>query len=169
MDPRTFDFVTVGSPLHDAAALRLSLEPYLSALAGLGGREAGEEALPGAAPVAFVVATGGTEAEVLRLRALREAAAPGEPLLLVTVPGHNSLPAALETLGRVRQEQGRGRIVHLASPDDAASLGRLSAALDDLRVLGRLGRSRIGLVGTPSDWLVASVPAAEAVREVWGP
>ncbi len=169
MGPRTFDFVTVGSALHDAAGLRRALEPYLLALAGLGGREAGREALAGPGPVAVVVGTGGTEAEVLRLRAAREAAFPGEPLLLVTIPAHNSLPAALEALARVQQDGGRGRIVHLGAPDDAAAFSRLYAAIDDLRVLGRLRRSRIGLVGVPSDWLVASVPSVEAVRDVWGP
>ncbi|MFN7990394.1 MAG: hypothetical protein U0529_23195 [Thermoanaerobaculia bacterium] len=169
METPTFDFVAVGSPLHDAAALRRALEPTLHALASVGGREARVEAFSGPGPVAVVVGTGGTESEVLRLRALREAASPGDPLLLVTIPAHNSLPAALEALARVRQEGGRGRIVHLASPDDAPALERVSAAIEDLRVLGRLCRSRIGLVGVPSDWLVASVPAAEAVREVWGP
>lgn len=169
MDQKTFDLVTVGSPLHDAAALRRALEPYLDALRRLGGREAGEEALAGPGPAAVVVGTGGTEAAVLRLRALREASSPGDPLLLVTIPAHNSLPAALEALARVRQVGGRGRIVHLAAPDDAAGFERVATSVDDLRVLGRLRRSRIGLVGVPSDWLVASVPAAEAVREVWGP
>lgn len=169
METRTFDFVTVGSPMHDAAALRRALEPYLGALAGLGGREAGQECLAGPGPVAVVVGTGGTEAETLRLHAVREAASPGEPLLLVTIPAHNSLPAALETLARVRQDAGRGRIVHLGAPDDADALSRLTTAVDDLRAWHRLRRSRIGLVGVPSDWLVASVPAAAAVREVWGP
>ena len=169
MDQGTFDFVTVGSPLHDPASLRQALEPFLAALGRLGGREAGREALSGSGPVAVVVATGGTESETLRLHAEREAASPGDPLLLVTVPAHNSLPAALETLARVRQDGGRGRIVHLSSPDDAPALARLAEAVEDLRVLGRLCRSRIGLVGVPSDWLVASVPALEAVREVWGP
>ena len=169
MDARPFDFVPVASPLHDAAALRRSLEPYLGALVALGGREASPEAASGPGPLAVVVGTGGTEASVLRLRADREAAAPGEPLLLVALPAHNSLPAALEALARVRQDGGRGRIVPLRGPDDGPGLARLAAALDDLRVRERLHRARIGLVGTPSDWLVASVPAASAVRETWGP
>ena len=169
MDLRTFDFVTVGSPLHDAAALRRALEPYLDALAGLGGRDAGANALSGPGPVAVVVGTGGTESEILRIRAARETSVPGEPLLLVTIPAHNSLPAALEALARVRQESGRGRIVHFPGPDDTPALGRVAGAIDDLSVYGRLHRSRIGLVGAPSDWLVASVPAAGAVRDVWGP
>ena len=169
MDARPFDFVPVASPLHDAAALRRSLEPYLSALAGLGGRETGPEGASGPGPFAIVVGTGGTEATVLRLREARQAVAPDEPLLLVALPAHNSLPAALEALARVRQDGGRGRIVPLRGPDDGPGLARLAAALEDLRVREQLHRARIGLVGVPSDWLVASVPTAAAVRETWGP
>jgi L-fucose isomerase-like protein len=176
MTPRRFDFVIAGSPLHDAAMLHRALEPTLRSLAECGGCEVGPESLSGAGPVAVMVATGGTEAEILRLRTLRHASArkegrlaQGDPLLLVTHPAHNSLPAALEALARVQQEGGRGRIVHLPSPDDGPALARLRDAVDDLSVHGRLRRSRIGLVGVPSEWLVASVPAADAVREAWGP
>ena len=169
MAPRPFDTLIVGSPLHDAARLRAALEPTLSALAACGGREAGPGALPGYRPVAILVATGGTEAEILRLHGTRQIAAPGEPLLLVTHSAHNSLPAALEALARVQQEGGRGRIVHLPSPEDATTLAGLRAAVEDIHVHARLRRSRIGLVGAPSDWLVASVPDSEAVRSVWGP
>ena len=169
MTTRGFDVLPIGSPLHDAGALRRALEPSLRALASLGGREAGEAALAGADPLAVLVGTGGTEAEILRLHAARQASAPGDPLLLVTHPAHNSLPAALEVLARVRQDGGRGRIVHLSGPDDEPALARLSAAIGDLCAFRRLHRSRIGLVGVPSDWLVASVPAAAAVRRTWGP
>jgi L-fucose isomerase-like protein len=169
MTSRSFEVLAVGSPLHDARALRRALEPSLRALVSLGGREAGEAALTTADPLAVLVGTGGTEAEILRLHAARQAAVPGDPLLLVTHPAHNSLPAALEALARLRQDGARGRIVHLPGPDDGPALARLSAAIDDLRAFRRLHRSRIGLVGAPSDWLVASVPAAEAVRRTWGP
>jgi len=169
MTTRRFDVLAVGSPMHDAAALRQALEPSLRALASLGGREAAEAALGAADPLVVLVGTGGTEAEILRLHGARQAAAPGDPLLFVTHPAHNSLPAALEALARLRQDGARGRIVHLPGPDDAPALARLSAAIDDLRAFRRLHRSRIGLVGAPSDWLVASVPAAEAVRRTWGP
>ena len=169
MTTRRFDVLTVGSPLHDAQALRGALEASLRTLASLGGREAGVAALGTADPLAVLVGTGGTEAEILRLHAARQAAAPGDPLLLVTHPAHNSLPAALEALARLRQDGGRGRIVHLPGPEDGPALARLSAAIDDLCAFRRLHRSRIGLVGVPSDWLVASVPTAEAVRRTWGP
>ena len=169
MTTRRFEVLTVGSPLHDAAALRRALEPSLRALASLGGREAGEAALDDDEALVVLVGTGGTEAGILRLHAARQASSPGEPLLLVTHPAHNSLPAALEALARLRQDGARGRIVHLPGPDDAPALARLAEAVDDLCALRRLRRSRIGLVGAPSDWLVASVPDAAAVRRTWGP
>jgi L-fucose isomerase-like protein len=169
MTSRSFGVLTVGSPLHDARSLRRALDPSLRALTSLGGREAGEAALVAAGPVVVLVGTGGTEAEILRLHAALQAATPGDPLLLVTHPAHNSLPAALEALARLRQDGGRGRIVHLPGPDDAPALARLSDAIDELQAFRRLHRSRIGLVGDPSDWLVASVPGVEAVRRVWGP
>jgi L-fucose isomerase-like protein len=166
MTRRPFDVLTVGSPLHDATALRRALDPSLRALASIGGREIAGTDVGGADPLAVLVGTGGTEATILGLHAARQAA---EPLLLVTHPAHNSLPAALEALARLQQDGARGRIVHLSGPDDGPGLARLSEAIGDLCAFRRLHRSRIGLVGTPSDWLVASVPAAEAVRRTWGP
>ena len=73
MTTRRFDVLAVGSPLHDAAALRRALEPSLRALAALGGRETGQDALGPADPLAVVVGTGGTEAEILRLHGARQA------------------------------------------------------------------------------------------------
>ena len=45
-------------------------------------------------------------------------------------------------------------------------LGRLTRYIE---VRERLASCRIGLVGPPSDWLVASRPEPAVVREVWGP
>ena len=77
MTLRPFDFLIVGSPLHDPANLRRAIEPTLRGLRECGGRESGPESLSGTGPVAVLVATGGTEAEVLRLRSLRQASLPG--------------------------------------------------------------------------------------------
>jgi L-fucose isomerase-like protein len=163
--PARFDLAVVASPLHDPGALRRALDPTLRALAAIGARETREAS--GAAVV--LVGTGGTEAAILRLHEARQAEAPGEPLVLVTHPAHNSLPAALEALARLRQDGARGRIVHLPSPDDDAALASVGATVADVRAFARLRGSRIGLVGAPSDWLVASVPSPEAVRRAWGP
>ena len=65
MPEKTFDFVTVGSPLHDAAALRRALEPYLAALASLGvdgAALAGDGGTGTEAPGSFTAAVTGTTA-----------------------------------------------------------------------------------------------------------
>ncbi|KAI7844851.1 hypothetical protein COHA_001504 [Chlorella ohadii] len=105
------------------------------------------------------------------------------PLLLVAHPYANSLPSALEALARLQQARSadgyRGRIVYLPSAaqgaaDDAwASLQESLKASRPLRsgvrVWHQLHRSRIGLVGQPSSWLVASTPSAGVVGSSWGP
>lgn len=51
----------------------------------------------------------------------------------------------------------------------SAAVDQLAAAATDVAVARRLRDHRIGLLGAPSDWLVASCPEPLAVRESWGP
>jgi L-fucose isomerase-like protein len=77
----------------------------------------------------------------------------------------NSFPAALEILAHLRQRGRPGRIFLLEDGDDR-SLPRLARHLEVHR---RLRSARLGRIGAPSDWLVASVPSAEVVKNAWGP
>ena len=157
--------VTVASPLHDPQALEPLLAPYGRVLGELGSMPATPRDVPGTELLAVLVATGGTEQQILDLTAQR----PGRPVLLVSHPGHNSLPAALEALARVQQSGGRGRIVYLSGPADMVGRAQLQQAVEDFAVEARLRAIRIGLIGPPSDWLVASSPDPDLVRRVWGP
>ncbi len=163
-----FPWYAAVSPLHDPAALRGVLEGFGAALRTLGGERwdpaAGRHAAAAGSPVVLVV-TGGTERLILE----RAHFAGGEPALLVAHPGHNSLPAALEVLARLQQKGVRGRVHYLEGPGDEEGLQGLRAALHDRAVRRALHEARIGLVGQPSDWLVASSPSPQVVREVWGP
>jgi L-fucose isomerase-like protein len=163
--PSRFAFFPAVSRIHDTPELQACVESYASSLRALGGG-AWE---PGAgrvtsAPVVFV-ATGGTERLILDVVGFDARG----PALLIAHPGHNSLPAAMEVLARVQQAGGRGRILYLRGPADADGLRELETALHDRRVRLDLLESRIGLVGAPSDWLVASTPPIETVTSVWGP
>ena len=153
------------SPVHDAAALRPLLEAYGAALRGLGGEACDPGAAPAAALQAVFIATGGTERQLLD----GVPADPRQPMLLVAHPGHNSLPAALEVLARLRQEGRRGSVCYLRDPGDGEGLARLAEAVCDAAVRHALLAARIGLVGEPSDWLVASAPAPATLARVWGP
>jgi L-fucose isomerase-like protein len=143
---------------------------YLRALEAQGGMRWATEALPDdTAQLLILVATGGTERTILDLRAERQRIAPDEPLFLIAHPGNNSLPASLEVLARLRQDGAEGRIFYLSGPDDEAGLSEIANAVHDMGVRRSLQRARIGLVGDPSDWLVASMPDASTVRSTWGP
>ncbi|MFH1331327.1 MAG: hypothetical protein ABIJ48_11820 [Actinomycetota bacterium] len=162
MDGR-FAVVVVGSPGHGAEQVAALVAPYLAVLEEAGGGRVASPQAAGGRPLLFLVATGGSE------RALLDLWAGSGPLFLVAHPGHNSLPAALEALAGVRRRGGRGRILYLDGPGDAAGRAAAVAAVNDLEAAAALRRSRLGLVGPPSDWLVACRADPGVVRRVWGP
>ncbi len=114
------------------------------------------------APNALLIVTGGTEHLALAALAHMQG-----PALLLAHPHQNSLPASLEILSRLHQLGRPGRIVLLNGGEEGfASLATLHRLLD---AHARLGLLRLGRIGEPSDWLVASTPGADQVEEVWGP
>jgi len=168
MDTR-FGYIPIAVTLESESETESLIERYAPALEQLGGARWPADALDEPVPLLLVILTGGTEQEALRLWANREASAPGEPLSLLAHPGNNSLPAAMEVLAWLQQEGASGRILYLAGPDDREGLGRLEIAVRDLEVRTALQGARIGLVGEPSGWLVASTPDPAVLHGTWGP
>lgn len=160
-------YEVVSSPLHGSEVVEAALSGVATALRAVGAAEGAAD--PGR-PHIIVVGSGGTESTILERLTPQVDGGSNPPALLVSHPKHNSLPAALETLARLHQLGRRGRIVFIpeGSGSDAA-LGELGEAVQDLEAWHRLNRARLGLVGTPSEWLVASTPSADLVRERWGP
>ncbi|MEL7667726.1 MAG: hypothetical protein AAGU73_05955 [Actinomycetota bacterium] len=164
-----FVYTPVIPPFGGAGQNESVIAPLMDVLSDRGGERIDAEGFGDPAPLVYVMATGGTERTLLQLQAARQAERPGEPIILVAHPGNNSLPASLEVLARLQQDELPGRIVFVRGPEDEAGLATLDAAIADVAVRMRLLDTRIGLVGEPSDWLVASSPDADIVREVWGP
>jgi L-fucose isomerase-like protein len=153
----------------DEGSVRRIISSYVPRLHGLGGERWTEEQLGDPAPLFYFLVSGGTESEVLGLRRERSKSTSHEPVLLLAHPGNNSLPAALEVLARLQQDGTPGRIFFLKGPDDTDGYREIGEAVQDLKARRALQRARIGCVGEPSDWLVASSPDPEVVRSVWGP
>jgi L-fucose isomerase-like protein len=164
-----FGYSVVASSLHDAQAVASLTAPVRALLEELGGAgvDAGGSG-DGSAPNVFVVATGGTERLLLDSIAERRVTHPAEPTVLVAHRAHNSLPAALETLAAIQQSGGRGRIVSLTDDVETDSAA-LDEAIGDLEAIAAMHSARLGVVGGPSSWLVASSPDPEVVRRRWGP
>eukprot|EP01028_Stygiella_incarcerata_P012893 TRINITY_DN80608_c0_g1_i1.p1 TRINITY_DN80608_c0_g1~~TRINITY_DN80608_c0_g1_i1.p1 ORF type:complete len:454 (-),score=135.92 TRINITY_DN80608_c0_g1_i1:131-1492(-) len=117
-------------------------------------------------PTAFLVCTGGTEHAVMKHVSSGDLLHRRNPLLLLTHSHMNSLPAAAEVLAKIRQMKHVGRIFHLG--EDESGCTQLRSALRTLEVSRKMERERIGVIGIPSDWLVASVPSSKVVKDVWG-
>jgi L-fucose isomerase-like protein len=71
-------------------------------------------------------------------------------------------------LAAIQQRGGRGRIVSLNG--DAVTDRRIvDEAVGDLEAIVTMRTTRLGVVGGPSTWLVASSPDPHVVRRRWGP
>lgn len=151
----------LASPLHDAGAVRALAEPWRATLAGCGARELAPDSSEH--PLALLLLTGGTEALALRIHERR----PSQALLLLAHGAHNSLPAALETLAALRQRGAPAMLVLLDGPDDTESA--LRWGLHGVHTQRAMLGARLGLLGGPSSWLVASDPRPELVLDRWGP
>jgi L-fucose isomerase-like protein len=160
--------VRPGTLLSDEDFERI-VGPYAEALEGLGGATGSTTDLDRPEPIFYLVATGGTEGELMDLDARRRAVDPDGPVHLIAHPDANSLPAALEVLARLRQDGRPGRIFYVSEPDDSKGFDAISTTARNLATHKRLTAVRIGLVGKPSDWLVASSPEPQVVTDIWGP
>ncbi len=163
-----FRVVPVASALHDSRAVDGLLKAFSRRLAAAGG-EAEASGPDATLPLVWFVLTGGTEQRVLDALGSHDRLVGAGPVLLLAHRAHNSLPAALETLARLRMDGRKGRVVYLDGPDDDRGYARLVDAVRDVHAWHRLRQMNIGLLGAPSDWLVASMPGARDVRESWGP
>lgn len=106
------------------------------------------------------IQTGGTEkAFIEALPKLKE------PYYLLTNGKNNSLAAALEIMTYLRQHHLRGNILH-GDVDDMSRNIQLLMSYN--QATQKLSQSRLGVIGEPSDWLIASIPDYKEVKEKFG-
>jgi len=143
------EVITRASSLHGQREIARLKEHLLADIGAACDFDLHEVEVPsGEELVALLILTGGVEREVLKLIPQLPS-----PMLLIAHPGHNSLPACLEILARIRQEGGEGQIL-FGSPKEIAH--RLALELRVTSAWEAFRFSRVGLIGAPSDWLVAS-------------
>ncbi len=108
------------------------------------------------------VGTGGTETLISDI-VNRSGFKP--PIILLSHPGNNSLPASMETRAYFQQRGVESRIIH-------APLESLRGMIQDWERFERaeeeVAKSRLGVVGKPSFWLIASQVDEKAVKKRWG-
>ena len=146
---------TITSGLHDEAAVSKLSDAFLKGIFPEGNYEfkGSDFSDFGSHTLDLIyVRTGGAEGIFRSL--LPEMLARGiDRYYLLTSGKSNSLAASLEILSFLRQQGLRGEVLHGA---DAYVAGRIQtlAAVQEARA--RLKDMRIGVIGQPSDWLIAS-------------
>lgn len=159
------NLIAFTSVLHDGSMVRHSHEALITELEKnfdevniLSPDQAAT--LPDEAFRALFIATGGVECQVKEAFPTLP-----DPTLLVADGTHNSLAASLEIASFLRTCGKASEVVHGTPTQIAARLVQLSR-LHDVRA--KLAGKRIGVIGRPSDWLIASDIDPETLRERWG-
>ncbi len=151
---------TLTSALHDEQAVSAATSQFLTSLHITHDLRGADFSDFGAYPLSLIyVRTGGTEAifKSLMPQLLRKSSA---TIYLLTSGESNSLAASLEILTYLRQHGVSGEILH-----GRPSYVRERITLLEQAALSRrqLSGQRLGIIGQPSDWLIASQPDPKAM------
>ena len=110
-------------------------------------------------PDIILFMSGGSERRAIEL------AEPGRPVLLLSIRGNNAYAAATEVMAWM---VNNNRVAVLSDSDDALESGLINRWRTVAGAWRLLEGSRAGLIGTVSEWLVASDVPAETLRRLLG-
>lgn len=158
--------VRLSSPIHNENKIQRTSRPYLERLnkefqlTEIKPEEVGATDFGNYDLTAVFVQTGGTENRFQEIYHDLP-----DSVCLITTSLHNSLPAALEILTWVKYVDGTGKIVH-GDPDSIVS--QLNGIMAVESTIRSISNGRMGVIGEPSDWLIASEVNYRLVTDMWG-
>ena len=156
---------TLTSELHDERAVDAVTKEFLGSigmeyeLKGSDYADYGEYCLS-----MIYVRTGGTEGIFKRLLPTLQQRS-SRPFYLLTSGKSNSLAASMEILAYLNQHGIKGEIIH-GSAEYIAKRIQLLASIEEAQK--KIYGARLGIIGKPSDWLIASHADKEKVKEQLG-
>ncbi len=156
---------TLTSALHDEQAVETATREFLESLGidyvlkGDDYSDYGSHSLN-----IIYVRTGGTEGLFRQLLPEFQSLSVS-PFYLLTSGKSNSLAASMEILSFLKQQSIRGEIIHGSSEYISRRLQLLSKVEASRKALEGC---RLGVIGEPSDWLIASHANAQVVRRKLG-
>lgn len=156
---------TLTSELHDEQAVGAVTREFLDSLTIEYDFRGSDFSDFGSYPLCLIfVRTGGTEGIFRRLLPTLSLGK-GEKLYLLSSGKSNSLAASMEILSYLQQNGRQGEILH----GDPGYISRRIHMLSQVEEARRkLRRSRLGIIGAPSDWLISSHADKDRVREGLG-
>jgi L-fucose isomerase-like protein len=163
-----FGYIPVSSSITQTSIEEIAGN-LLSSLHDYGGERFTEEMINVNVPIFYFIITGGTEEKILRLWYERKKVYSNEPVIIIAHAGNNSLAASIEILAKLQQDGEKGKIIYIDNNANKDWRGDLERNVKHHQVLHQLKNTKIGLIGSPSDWLVASMPDPSTIKKVWGP
>ena len=162
---KNYPIYTLTSELHDERAVSDTTREFLASLNIDFDFKGSDYSDYGQSPLSLIyVRTGGTEGIFKRLLPELQAKT-RQPFYLLTSGKSNSLAASMEILSFLRSQNLYGEIIH-GKPEYIRR--RILLLERVMEAHGQLRGMRLGIVGQPSDWLIASQADAVAVRKKLG-
>lgn len=156
---------TLTSELHDEQAVGAVTREFLESLTIEYDFRGSDYADFGSYPLSLIfVRTGGTEGIFRRLLPMLSTGK-REKFYLLSSGKSNSLPASMEILSYLQQNDLQGEILH-GDPGYISRRINMLAQVESAR--RKLRACRLGVVGEPSDWLISSHADKDKVREYLG-
>ena len=156
------NFYQIKSPLSQIAAEKL--DAYIAALSAALGEDLQRVSLQDYLQSDFAllyVASGGSEGYFIEVfEQLKD-----KPCILLTSGDSNSLAASMEILSFLKQHGANGEILHGSIPAIARRVRDLRTAYT---AKARLRGKKLGCIGKPSDWLIASTYSPAAMLDKLG-
>jgi len=113
--------------------------------------------------LAYIITSGGTERMILE-----SAKNVALPIFLLANSSDNSFAAACEVLPKLKSMGKRAKPIFSEKIDEAA-VRKMQQADDTTEVIQKLHRTRLGLIGGPSPWLVSICTDFQLIRDRIGP
>ncbi len=160
--------IKIFSDLHDIDKIEKLNNLYSKpVLAKTGAQEIGVEDIlrPEIEFVICFIMTGGSESRFQEVfRNLRKA---NKKFVLIATETDNSLPASIEILSWLNQKEIKNceGIIH---GDPNKVITDLEALIRIVDVQKSISKQKLGIVGKPSDWLIASMPEIDEITHRFG-
>jgi len=118
--------------------------------------------IPAGESVYLFIGTGGTENDVATFLKMSKI---NPPIIMLSYDERNSLPASMEIRAYLEKKGIKAIIIHKPIDQLRLLLGRWSKYS---KIVQKLKSSKLGVIGEPSSWLIASGVDPKLVKEKWG-
>ena len=165
MSETKFLFALIKSDISPSNEIAKDL---IEKLIEIGGERFNENKITSRLPLCYLVLTGGTEKKIINIIEERKKHLNNEPVILIAHPENNSLPASLETLAYLINKNINGKIIYIDENLSIEHFHEIEKLIKYISIYNQLNEIKVGLIGEPSDWLIASNPYHEEIKKHWG-